>query len=111
MAQDVEHRKKLLGRILKEMGLVTESQIQEALAIQKDRGGAIGEILVERNYITREDLTLVDRFDHPDQKAQDDKTYLVVNNALGPSPDRETVYQVIRNGAVLGSVYKYRFSP
>jgi len=58
MAQDVERRKKLLGRILKEMGLITESQIQEALAIQKQRGGAIGEILVERNYITREDLTL-----------------------------------------------------
>ena len=58
MAQDVERRKKLLGRILKEMGLVTESQVQEALAVQKERGGAIGEILVELNYITREDLTL-----------------------------------------------------
>ncbi len=58
MAQDTERRKKLLGRILKDMGLVNESQVQEALAIQKERGGAIGEILVERNYITREDLTL-----------------------------------------------------
>lgn len=58
MAQDVERRKKLLGRILKEMGLVTEGQIQEALAIQKETGGAIGEILVERNYVTRDDLTL-----------------------------------------------------
>ena len=58
MPQDYERRKKLLGRILKEMGLVTESQIQEALAVQKERGGAIGEILVGRNYITRDDLTL-----------------------------------------------------
>ena len=58
MAQDLERRKKLLGRILKEMGLVTESQIQEALAVQKESGGAIGEIMVERNYIVREDLTL-----------------------------------------------------
>ncbi len=58
MAQDFERRKKLLGRILKEMGLVTESQIQEGLAVQKETGGAIGEILVARNYITREDLTL-----------------------------------------------------
>ncbi len=40
------------------MDLVTESQIQEALAIQKERGGPIGEILVERNYITRDDLAL-----------------------------------------------------
>jgi type IV pilus assembly protein PilB len=58
MAQDIERRKKLLGRILKEMGLISESQIQEALAVQRERGGAIGEILVERNAITRDDLTL-----------------------------------------------------
>jgi len=58
MAQDVEGRKKLLGRILKEMGLVKESQIQEALAIQREKGGAIGNILVELNYITPEELGL-----------------------------------------------------
>jgi type IV pilus assembly protein PilB len=58
MAQDPERRKKLLGRILKEMGLVTESQIQEALALQREQGGPIGEILVECNHITRDDLTL-----------------------------------------------------
>jgi type IV pilus assembly protein PilB len=58
MAQDTETRSRLLGRILKDLRLVTESQIQEALAIQKESGGALGEILVERNYITREDLTL-----------------------------------------------------
>jgi len=58
MREDVEYRKRLLGRILKDMDLVTESQIQEALAIQRDRGGAIGEILVELGYIAREDLTL-----------------------------------------------------
>ena len=54
----VATRKKLLGRILKEMGLVTESQVQEALAMQKERGGAIGDILVDLNYITTEDLAL-----------------------------------------------------
>jgi len=58
MAQRTEKRAKLLGRVLKDLRLVTEGQIQEALAIQKDSGGALGEILVERNYITREDLTL-----------------------------------------------------
>jgi type IV pilus assembly protein PilB len=58
MAQDTQTRRKLLGRILKDMGLVTESQIQEALAIQKEQGGAIGEILISRNHITRDDLTL-----------------------------------------------------
>ena len=34
--------RKPLGQILKEMRLVTESQIQEALAIQRERGGALG---------------------------------------------------------------------
>ena len=58
MRPQVEYRKRLLGRILKDMDLVTESQIQEALAIQRDRGGALGEILVERGYINREDLML-----------------------------------------------------
>jgi len=58
MAQDTERRTKLLGRIFKDMGLITESQVQEALAIQKERGGAIGEILVSLNHITRNDLTL-----------------------------------------------------
>ncbi len=58
MAQDTERRTKLLGRILKDMGLVTESQVQEALAIQKDSGGPIGEILLERGYINRDDLTM-----------------------------------------------------
>ena len=58
MRPSVEYRKKLLGRILKDMGKVTESQIQEALAIQKERGGAIGGILVELGYIQPEDLSL-----------------------------------------------------
>ncbi len=58
MRPSVEYRKKLLGRILKEMGKVSESQIQEALAIQKERGGALGGILVELGYIQPEDLSL-----------------------------------------------------
>jgi type IV pilus assembly protein PilB len=35
-----------LGRILREMGVVKESHVQEALAIQRDQGGLLGEILV-----------------------------------------------------------------
>jgi len=58
MRPTVEYRKKLLGRILKDMGRVTESQIQEALTIQKERGGALGGILVELGYIQPEDLSL-----------------------------------------------------
>jgi len=54
-ADDVEaHR--ALGQILKEMRLVTESQIQEAIAIQRQRGGALGTILVSLNYVTEEEI-------------------------------------------------------
>ena len=39
-------RRKLLGQILKEIELVTEGDIQEALARQKKEGGLMGKILV-----------------------------------------------------------------
>jgi len=40
------------------MELVSEGQIQEALAIQRKRGGAIGDVLVELAYITPQELLL-----------------------------------------------------
>ena len=45
-----------LGQILKQMRLVTESQIQEAIAIQRQRGGALGAVLVSLNYVTEEEV-------------------------------------------------------
>ncbi|HXX94939.1 MAG TPA: hypothetical protein VEN81_15040 [Planctomycetota bacterium] len=36
----------------------TESQILEALEIQGEQGGVIGQILVEMGYITREEILL-----------------------------------------------------
>jgi len=50
--------RKPIGQILKEMKLVTESQIQEALAIQKKRGGALGAILVGLNYVTDQEVLM-----------------------------------------------------
>lgn len=46
----------LLGRLLVEKGLVTESGLQRALLEQRRRGGLLGEILVRRGYITRGQL-------------------------------------------------------
>jgi len=48
---------KPLGQILKEMKLVTEFDIQEALQVQKAKGGAIGRIFVERGLIDDRQLT------------------------------------------------------
>ncbi|MDF1699739.1 MAG: ATPase, T2SS/T4P/T4SS family [Planctomycetota bacterium] len=43
--------KKLLGQILKEMKVVHEGMIQEALAVQRSEGGQIGQILVRNGHI------------------------------------------------------------
>ena len=49
--------RRLLGQILKDLGLVREGQIQEALAEQRSQGGLIGQILVQLKHCTRADVT------------------------------------------------------
>lgn len=47
---------KRIGEILKEMDLVTDAEVKEALKTQKEKGGLLGEILVALGYITEKDL-------------------------------------------------------
>jgi hypothetical protein len=47
-----------LGQVLKYLELIGEGQIQEALMIQRKKGGLIGEILISLGYIAREELEL-----------------------------------------------------
>ena len=51
----VEKDRKAFGEILREKGLVTQSQIEEALAIQRETSGALGAVLIELGYITEQD--------------------------------------------------------
>jgi type IV pilus assembly protein PilB len=51
-------RQKPLGQLLKEMELVTEAQIQEALQVQRKKGGVLGEILVGLEYVSKEEILL-----------------------------------------------------
>ena len=57
---DVPYRyartKKLLGQILKEMGAIHEGMVQEALAVQREEGGQIGQILIRLGHL--DDATL-----------------------------------------------------
>ena len=46
-----------LGQIFKQMGLVTEYDIQQALAKQKETGESIGQILVSNGLVTEVDLS------------------------------------------------------
>ncbi|MBL8730116.1 MAG: type II/IV secretion system protein [Planctomycetes bacterium] len=48
--------RRLLGQILKEAGAIHEGMVQEALAVQRDKGGRIGEILIGMQCITPTDL-------------------------------------------------------
>ena len=53
-----EAKRRLFGQILKDKGFVTENQLQEALAIQKQKGGLIGDILVSLHYVTNDQIML-----------------------------------------------------
>ncbi len=48
--------RRLLGQILKDLGAIHEGMVQEALAVQRDKGGRIGEILMQLGHIGRGDL-------------------------------------------------------
>jgi len=51
-------RRKLIGQILKERGWIHEGHVQEALAIQREKGGPIGRILIGLNRIQEGQLQL-----------------------------------------------------
>jgi len=47
---------KQLGELLLERGIITNEQLNKGLAIQKERGGLIGQILVGLGYATEEEI-------------------------------------------------------
>ena len=48
--------KRKIGEILIEDGLLSKAQLEEALAFQKEKGGLIGRILVEKKFVNEESL-------------------------------------------------------
>jgi hypothetical protein len=49
---------KPLGTLLVEKGFISDVQLKQALALQRDGGGFLGEILVDHGWITASDLVL-----------------------------------------------------
>ncbi len=47
---------KQLGELLIEQGIITQSQLEKALALQKEKGGLIGELLIENGACKEEDV-------------------------------------------------------
>jgi type IV pilus assembly protein PilB len=56
MANAATGARRLLGQILKEHRAVNQGQIQEALAAQRERGGQIGQILIELGMVTKDQV-------------------------------------------------------
>jgi len=50
----MDERRKSIGQILAERGYVDEKQVQEALDVQRDKGGSLADILLDLGYLTQE---------------------------------------------------------
>ncbi len=57
MAGEVFRRKKRLGDMLLQERVITEEQLEDALAARKESGKRLGEVLVEKNYTTEDMIT------------------------------------------------------
>ena len=49
---------KPLGTLLVEKGFISDVQLRQALAVQREEGGFLGEVLVDRGWLTASDLVL-----------------------------------------------------
>src|SRR6266700_3172836 len=46
-----------LGELLTKASLITQDQLKEALKVQKEAGGKLGETLIKLGYVSEEDIT------------------------------------------------------
>jgi type IV pilus assembly protein PilB len=49
---------KRIGEILIERGVITPSQLEQAIALQKEKGGLIGQILIRMGAVTEQEVAL-----------------------------------------------------
>jgi type IV pilus assembly protein PilB len=49
--------RRLIGQGLKDLGVTHEGAVQEALALQKEKGGRLGDLMIELGHVTRQDVT------------------------------------------------------
>lgn len=47
---------KQLGELLLERGIINQLQLDQALSVQRDKGGLIGEVLVELGFVKEDDI-------------------------------------------------------
>ncbi|MBP6944169.1 MAG: type II secretion system protein GspE, partial [Candidatus Omnitrophica bacterium] len=47
---------KTIGQLLLEKGVIKQAQLDEALKVQKEKGGLLGQILASLGYVTEEQI-------------------------------------------------------
>jgi type IV pilus assembly protein PilB len=79
--------RKRLGELLRDEDLISEEQIQEALASQRKTGELLGEVLVRLGYVTEYDIakTIVTQFGLPYLAV---KQYFISDEAMKLFPER-----------------------
>jgi len=77
-----------LGRLLVEKGLITQTQLAEALLAQEETNGRLGEILIERRVVTGAELARALGEQHGVELTGE------LEATLKPAPSAEPVYRV-----------------
>ena len=102
MAPDVPYRyartKKLIGQILKEMKAVHEGMIQEALTVQREEGGQIGQILIRLGHL--DEATLQTGLARQAGIEMFDLASVQITSDLLERPSGNSISQVKRAGCV-----------
>ncbi|RKY14444.1 MAG: pilus assembly protein PilB, partial [Planctomycetota bacterium] len=111
-----------IGQLLKEMGLVTEFEIQEALQIQREQGGALGEILLEMGVVEEKDILFalaiqsgmemvdLDNMEIPDEVIEKvDKTIVETYRVMPVEADDSKIVVAISDPTNLGVLDDLRF--
>ncbi len=88
-------RRKLIGQILKERGWIQEGHVQEALAIQREKGGPIGKILIGLGRIKEPQLKLALGVQQGFEILDLDKVEIPVELARRVDPSSATVFKVV----------------
>lgn len=81
-----EHQWRPLGKLLVEQAFLTEAQLEEALAEQRERHGRLGEILVSRGLLTGVDLARVLADQHGVALDPGDELQAELRHATGEEP-------------------------
>lgn len=85
-----------LGKLLVELEFLTESQLERALAIQREEGGRLGEILVSRGLLSGTELAQALAEQHGvELGAQDEAGLQTVVRAIAPEEPVYKVFEVI----------------